>query len=135
MDVVGGEEDGAHGAHQVGGGAPDAVDPDFLADGVVKAAPATARLGGGGVADVHLNAPVVFFQVAAHQGLLAIAGGGEVDHLSLVFGAEGAGNGQQVHGLQQGGLALGVGSIQHHHAGRQGQVQRGKVAEVGQDKA
>ena len=79
--------------------------------------------------------PGLALYLAAHQSLSALRSGVEADHFPLVLGAEGAGDGQEVDGLQKGGLSLGVGPEEHDHSRGQFQFQVLEAPEVGQAEA
>ena len=126
-------------SHKFRGVAPQPVDPDVLADAVSQ------PVGAGGRAFPDIfpdliadNYPQAFFPAfynPVDQCLAALPGGVEVYQFPLVLRPKGAGNGQQIDRLQEGGLAPGVRAEVHRNAGQHFQVHFGQIAKVGQPEA
>ena len=94
----------------------------------------SSRVGCTLIADVHRHPVLRSFNGAAHQGLASFSQRSKIYHLALVFSPKRAGYGQQIYRLQQSGLALGVGTEEHHKPWGKLQLQFDHVAEVGQAK-
>ena len=141
MDIVGGEENRIDHAHQFGGGPADPANPDLFSNGVafssgsplsaLRIRPVEHAL----VTHVDRQPLPVLFDDASHQGLTSLGGRLEVDHFPLVLRTVGAGDGQEVDGLQQRGLTLGIAAKKHGHAYREVQFHLHQIAEISQAEA